>query len=98
MFKNDYFSDKELSCKCCGLNKIDDNFLALLVDIREHAKISFIINSAYRCEAHNKAVGGAINSKHVKGLAVDIRFKNSIELYKIVKSILDYDTLKRLGY
>ncbi|RAZ57416.1 D-Ala-D-Ala carboxypeptidase family metallohydrolase [Campylobacter hyointestinalis] len=93
MFKNSYFSNKELSCKCCGVNKIDDDFLALLIDIREHAKIPFIINSAYRCEEHNKAVGGAKNSKHLKGLAVDIAYKDSIELHKIIKSILDFDTL-----
>mgnify|MGYP006376259313 CR=1 FL=1 len=30
------------------------------------------ITSAYRTEAHNKKVGGAKNSEHVKGRAVDI--------------------------
>ncbi|ANE35655.1 putative peptidase M15 family protein [Campylobacter iguaniorum] len=95
MFKNDYFTNDELKCKCCGVNKIDDNFLALLVDIREHAKTPFKINSAYRCVAHNKKVGGVSNSKHVKGLAVDIAYSSSSQLHKIIKAILDFDTLKK---
>jgi uncharacterized protein YcbK (DUF882 family) len=30
------------------------------------------INSAYRTEAHNKAIGGAVKSLHMSGLAADI--------------------------
>lgn len=30
------------------------------------------VNSAYRCPWHNKAVGGAANSQHLKGQAADI--------------------------
>lgn len=30
------------------------------------------ITSGYRCEKHNKAVGGAPRSKHLSGIAVDI--------------------------
>ncbi|OCR98998.1 hypothetical protein A9K75_08950 [Campylobacter fetus subsp. testudinum] len=95
MFKNDYFSNKELSCKHCGENHFDDNFLALLCDIRKKADIPFIINSAYRCFDHNKSIGGAKNSKHVKGLAVDISYKDSTELFKIVKNILDFNILNK---
>ncbi|EAJ5693199.1 peptidase M15 [Campylobacter fetus] len=95
MFKNCYFTDEELKCKHCNKNYINDDFLALLCDIRKKANIPFIINSAYRCKEHNKAVGGANYSKHVKGLAVDIKYKDSVELYKIVKSILDFNTLNK---
>jgi uncharacterized protein YcbK (DUF882 family) len=31
-----------------------------------------VVHSGYRCSAHNKAVGGAINSFHMKGLAADV--------------------------
>lgn len=30
------------------------------------------ISSGYRCEYHNKEIGGSKNSQHVKGNAVDI--------------------------
>jgi uncharacterized protein YcbK (DUF882 family) len=33
---------------------------------------SIKINSGYRSEAHNRAIGGVSSSRHVKGLAADI--------------------------
>jgi uncharacterized protein YcbK (DUF882 family) len=33
------------------------------------------VNSWYRCPVHNAAIGGAPNSQHLKGLAVDITVK-----------------------
>jgi len=35
----------------------------------------FVITSGYRTPAHNKAVGGAKNSWHMKGLAADFQVK-----------------------
>ncbi|SHL00970.1 YcbK family protein [Desulforamulus aeronauticus] len=31
-----------------------------------------LVNSGYRCPAHNRAVGGAANSYHLMGMAADI--------------------------
>lgn len=43
------------------------------------------VTSAYRSEEHNKAVGGARHSFHLKGQAVDIRMPNSsAQLAKLV--------------
>ncbi|ABO50766.1 Peptidase M15A [Desulforamulus reducens MI-1] len=33
----------------------------------------FKLASNYRCPPHNRAVGGAVNSLHLKGMAADIR-------------------------
>lgn len=44
----------------------------LLQKIRDHFGKAVIINSAYRTEAHNKAIGGATYSQHKYGLAADI--------------------------
>ena len=33
---------------------------------------AYNINSGYRCEAHNKVVGGSPNSQHLLGKAADI--------------------------
>ena len=40
--------------------------------LRDEVKMPIRINSGHRSEAHNKAVGGAVNSQHVLGTAADI--------------------------
>ena len=44
----------------------------VLEPLREHFHQPIHINSGFRCQALNKAVGGATNSYHTKGRAVDI--------------------------
>jgi uncharacterized protein YcbK (DUF882 family) len=39
--------------------------------LRDVVKMPIRINSGHRSEAHNKAVGGAVNSQHVLGTAAD---------------------------
>jgi len=48
---------------------------AVLEPLREHFGTPIRINSGFRCQALNKAVGGAPNSYHTKGRAVDIPMK-----------------------
>ncbi|MBQ2274591.1 MAG: peptidoglycan-binding protein [Clostridia bacterium] len=69
------FLVSEFCCKgndCCVAAKIDTALVEVLQKIREHFGVPVTINSAYRCEKHNKAVGGAKNSYHTKGMAADI--------------------------
>ena len=78
MTKN--FSIGEFECKC-GCIMPDDvlyNIVKLvnqLQTIRDIIKTPIQINSAYRCEAHNKSVGGSVNSQHLLGKAADIVIK-----------------------
>lgn len=60
-------------CPCCGLKQIKTHAETKLNEVRELFGSPMIINSAYRCEAHNKAVGGVKNSQHRQGTAFDIR-------------------------
>jgi len=48
---------------------------AVLEPLREHFGVPIKINSGFRCRALNAAVGGAPNSYHTKGRAVDIPMK-----------------------
>lgn len=48
----------------------------------------FIINSGYRCEALNKAVGGQKNSYHLKGMAADISCSNDTEAKIFAREIV----------
>jgi len=66
------FTPEEMACKCCGQVRIDEGFMDRLQYMRENAGFQFKINSAYRCRKHNKRIGGASNSAHTQGRAVDI--------------------------
>ena len=48
-----------------------------------------IINSGYRSEAVNKAVGGAANSNHLTGCAVDIHVAGIEQLVRYAAILLD---------
>ncbi len=66
------FSRSEFACKCgCGFDTADAKLIEMLQAARD--KFGPIrINSACRCEAHNKAEGGADTSQHKLGRAADI--------------------------
>lgn len=54
-----HFKESEFTCNCgCGLNNINDVVVQMLDTARELAQVPFKINSACRCEKHNKMVGG----------------------------------------
>lgn len=44
----------------------------ILEPLRKHFQIPILISSGFRCDALNKAIGGAKNSQHANGEAVDI--------------------------
>ena len=72
------FKIKEFACKD-GSDTIvlhTDFIVDKLQRIRNHFNKPIIINSAYRNPAHNKKVGGASTSYHVKGRAFDIVVKD----------------------
>ncbi len=54
---------------------------------RRTAGTSFRITSGVRCESHNDAVGGASNSSHVGGWAVDISTPDSRSRSKMIKAL-----------
>lgn len=66
------FKVREFRCKHCGKIKLDINLLVKLEELRKKTG-PLIINSGYRCSIHNRNVGGAANSQHVKGTAADVR-------------------------
>lgn len=78
------FCVKEFACKD-GSNtiKIDLDLIPLIQRFRNYVETGVYFNSAYRTPSYNKKVGGATNSYHVKGQALDIPFLNS---YKYLTS------------
>ena len=55
----------------------------------EYKEEPIIINSGYRSEAVNKAVGGAPNSNHLTGCAADIRVAGIEQLVRYATILLD---------
>jgi hypothetical protein len=70
------FSPREIACK--GTGKVLVNFDALdkLQALRDRLGKPLILTSAYRSPEHNRRVGGAKNSKHMEGIAFDVRMDN----------------------
>lgn len=69
------FTSDEFDCHgagCCDCTKIDTALVERLQRIRSHFGRAVVINSGYRCSSHNKTVGGASGSRHLKGHAADI--------------------------
>jgi uncharacterized protein YcbK (DUF882 family) len=68
-----HFDREEFACGCgCGFNTVDKELLDVLVVTRVHFDVPVTINSACRCTAHNKSVGGGEKSQHLLGRAADI--------------------------
>ena len=74
-----FFKEQEFVCRCCGgLPPFAKENIEALVEnvldpLRERYGRPIVVNSGYRCPKHNKEVGGATNSQHMKGEAADIR-------------------------
>ena len=67
------FSRKGFACNCgCGFQTVDADLLDVLEVVRCKFRKAVTINSACRCEEHNKSVGGSYGSKHKQGIAADI--------------------------
>lgn len=84
-----YFTKDEFKCHCCGKNEIKDELIEKLDNARDIAGIPFYIVSGYRCEKHNKEVGGVPNSAHTRGYAADIRATSSRERFIIMKALIE---------
>ena len=97
MKANKYFVEKEFACKCgCGTmpqGQPNDELIDILCEIREHFGKPLIIKSGYRCKSHNEKVGGAKNSRHIVGDAVDFTIKDTQ-----TRQVFDYVVSKYENY
>lgn len=70
-----WYRVKEFACKAndSPVTFIDQNMVTILDILRETVGKPVIITSGYRTPEHNKKVGGAKYSYHMRGMAADIR-------------------------
>lgn len=86
------FQYKEFDCHgsgCCSTTIIDEKLVEYVQRIRDHFGKPVTITSPYRCEVHNRRVGGATKSYHMQGRAADIVVQgvSSREVAKYAESI-----------
>ena len=89
------FSKHEYDCKCgCEMPEYVFKNIKKLAEqhqiIRDYIKKPIKITSGYRCESHNRDIGGVLGSKHTKGLAGDLQVNETtpIEMYFIIKYLI----------
>ena len=105
-----WFKEKEFACKCCGQLPplARENVKALVSEVldpvREKLGSPIIVNSGYRCEKHNKDVGGVKNSQHLKGEAADIHCEDNERLKQLIiengkfDQLITYPTFLHVSY
>ena len=94
------FSKSEFECKSgeeMPLEVLENvKLLAIqLQKIREYVGKPIRINSAYRSEAHNQAIGGVKTSQHILGKAADITIDTFTpdEVVSIIENMLTNEML-----
>lgn len=69
------FAPREVACKGSGELLVDEGALDKLQALRDRLGVPLHVNSAYRSEAHNRAVGGSPTSQHRLGRAFDVSLR-----------------------
>ena len=105
-----WFKEKEFACKCCGQLPplARENVKALVSEVldpvREKLGMPIVVNSGYRCEKHNKDVGGVRNSQHLRGEAADIHCADNERLKQLIiengkfDQLITYPTFLHVSY
>ena len=105
-----WFKEKEFACKCCGqLPPLARETVKALVcevldPVREKLGMPIVVNSGYRCENHNKDVGGVRNSQHLRGEAADIHCQDNERLKQLIiengkfDQLITYPTFLHVSY
>ncbi len=97
---SEHFTREELQCRCgCGLCSPGAGLITLAEDIRALLNAPMIVHSACRCAPHNARVGGAPNSRHLQGRAMDFHAPgiSAADVFKRIKAERDAGRLPLLG-
>ena len=91
------FTRNEFQCSCgCSAQMVDEMLVQKLQTIRTVYDTPLKITSGYRCVKHNAAVGGAKSSKHLYGIAADVKDPTG-KLNPVALAILASNTFGGVG-
>lgn len=81
-----HFKAFEFACPCCNKVIINHHLIAILEFVRAKFDSPVSISSGYRCKNHNEWVIGRPRSKHLTGMAADIKVEgvNPEEVYRLL--------------
>ena len=85
-----YFSVDELKCKGTDECEMDEEFMKKLETLRHEFNEPMIVSSGYRHESYNQVIGGAKNSPHLYGKAVDVVISGK-SAYRLMKLAIQHD-------
>ena len=66
---------------------LSPKLVSLLDSAREIAGITFVITCGWRSAEYNTSIGGAPNSAHTRGLAVDLSCRDSATRFRMVPAL-----------
>ncbi len=89
------FTSAEFVCRCCAQFVVDQALVNALQLLRD-AVGPLHITCAYRCNEHNKAVGGEDGSLHTLGRAADVVATN-VSLVKLYEAALKIEAFQTSG-
>lgn len=90
---NMYLKHSEVSCGCkhpeCKHTFIDDSVVDSFYKTRMDFGEYIVVTSGFRCQRHNKEVGGINGSFHSLGMAADLASPNLDRLESIARKYFD---------
>ena len=95
--RTEHFSKLELSCPCCGVMGMDQEFMDILEAVRKEYGKPMKLNSSFRCHKHNEAIGAKSSSSHCLGVAVDIDCDFSRQRFDLIRHLLKHVTRIGIG-
>ena len=84
-----YFTRAEFACPLTDGCAMREDFMARLVALREEFGRPMVVTSGYRSPEHNEQIGGAQNSAHMDGRAVDVLMAGE-HAFQLVKRALEH--------
>ncbi len=96
-FLSPHFTLRELWCPCChGVHLTNLRRLCARLELVRSAYGPMEIASAYRCAMHNHELGGKFDSRHLDGLAADIKVCSDSDRYRLMQALLA-NGFRRIG-
>lgn len=92
-----YFKDSDFRCRCGQCDETcKEDFCYRLDMARGFSEVPYRLSSPARCAYWNNHEDGSSTSSHLKGIAADIKFRNSHEKFRIIYGLIRAG-FKRIG-
>ena len=83
-----YFQLDDFKCQETGENKINEDFVRMLDELREACGFPFVITSGYRSPKHSIEAKKTKPGTHAQGIAADIKTSSRPQRHKIIKAAM----------